>query len=432
MREIAHGPMSRWDTLVGGIAAEVGTPFWLYDADLIERQIRKLRAFDIIRFAQKANSNLSVLRLMRHHGVLVDAVSAGEVERALAAGYEADRQPAEIVFTADLIDRPTLARLAALRVPVNCGSIDMIAQIAGASPGHPIWLRINPGFGHGHSAKTNTGGPLSKHGIWHTQLSDALSAVERTGLSLVGLHMHIGSGADYAHLARVAGAMIECAQALPRPVEAISAGGGLPVEYAAGDIPIDVEKYFAIWDDARRQLGAHWGASIRLEIEPGRFLVANAGQLVAEVRAVNLVDGNVFVLLDAGFSDLARPAMYGSYHRIRFVTPQGREAGGEVRPTAVAGPLCEAGDVFTQEEGGLVVFRQLPVPAVGDFALIDDVGAYGASMSSNYNSRPLVPEIMIDQGTVTLIRRRQTIHDLLALESVSGLPLGQLPRSPLR
>src|SRR5208282_4621039 len=304
MSETARCPMSRWDTLLGGIATAVGTPFWLYDADVIERQIRKLGEFDTVRFAQKANSNLSVLRLMRRHGVVVDAVSGGEVERALAAGYEPNRQPAEIVFTADLIDHPTLARLSVLRVPVNCGSIDMIAQIAGASAGHPIWLRINPGFGHGHSAKTNTGGPLSKHGIWHTQLSDALAAVGRTGLSLVGLHMHIGSGADYAHLARVAGAMIDCARALPQPVEAISAGGGLPVEYAAGDIPIDVPKYFSIWNDARRQLAAHWGTSVRLEIEPGRFLVANAGQLVAEVRAVKLVDDNVFVLLDTGFSEL--------------------------------------------------------------------------------------------------------------------------------
>jgi diaminopimelate decarboxylase len=425
MNETAHRPMSRGDTLAGDIAAEVGTPFWLYDADLIERQIRKLRAFDIIRFAQKANSNLSVLRLMRRHGVLVDAVSGGEVERALAAGYEANRQPAEIVFTADLVDRPTLARLAALRVPVNCGSIDMIPQIAGASPGHPIWLRINPGFGHGHSAKTNTGGPLSKHGIWHSQLSDALATIERTGVTLVGLHMHIGSGADYAHLARVAEAMIGCAQALPRPIEAISAGGGLPVDYAAGDVSIDVDKYFSIWDDARRQLATRWGTPVRLEIEPGRFLVANAGRLVAEVRAVKMVAGNVFVLLDAGFSDLARPAMYGSYHRIRFVTSQGREVGGEPRSVAVAGPLCEAGDVFTQEEGGLVVFRQLPVPAVGDFAVIDDVGAYGASMSSNYNSRPLVPELLVDQGAVTLIRRRQTIDELLALERESALPLGR-------
>ena len=234
-----QGSLSRWDGLLPAIAGEIGTPFWLYDTAVIERQVRKLVSFDTIRFAQKANSNLAILKAMRRWGVLVDAVSIGEVDRALAAGYELGRHHPQIVFTADLIDRGALARLADLRVPVNCGSIDMISQIGSASPGHPVWLRLNPGFGHGHSAKTNTGGPLSKHGIWHTQLPDALAAVERSGVSLVGLHMHIGSGADYTHLARVAEAMVECARRLPRPVDAISAGGGLPVQYASGDDEID-------------------------------------------------------------------------------------------------------------------------------------------------------------------------------------------------
>lgn len=418
-------PLSKWDGLLPAIAAEIGTPFWLYDTAVIDRQVGKLRAFDTIRFAQKACSNLAILNVMRRWGVLVDAVSIGEVDRALAAGYEPGRSPAEIVFTADLIDRGTLARLAALRIPVNCGSIDMISQIASGRPGYPVWLRINPGFGHGHSAKTNTGGPLSKHGIWHTQLPDALAAVERCGAELAGLHMHIGSGADYAHLARVAEAMVACARSLPRPVDAISAGGGLPVRYASGDAEIDSQKYFSIWDDARTQLSDRWGAPVRLEIEPGRFLVANAGQLVAEVRAVKSVGGNVFVLLDAGFGDLMRPMAYGSFHNIRFVTPQGEAVRGASAPIAVAGPLCESGDVFTQEDGGRVVFHALPVPAIGDFALIEDAGAYGASMSSNYNSRPLVPEVMIDEGAITLIRRRQSIEDLLQLERPSILRVPQ-------
>ncbi|HEY1719956.1 MAG TPA: diaminopimelate decarboxylase [Magnetospirillaceae bacterium] len=426
MNEAVQSPLSRWDELIGAIAAEVGTPFWLYDTAVIERQVRKLQSFDTLRFAQKANSNLAILKVMRRNGVLVDAVSIGEVDRAMAAGYALGGDPAEIVFTADLISRETLERLAALRIPVNCGSIDMIAQIGRVSPGHPVWLRLNPGFGHGHSAKTNTGGPLSKHGIWHTELPDALAAVEACGAHLVGLHMHIGSGAEYSHLARVAEAMVECAKGLARPIEAISAGGGLSVQYAPGDAEIDSQRYFSIWDEARKRLSDRWGTLVRLEIEPGRFLVANAGQLVAEVRAVKSVDGNVFVLLDAGFSDLMRPMAYGSFHHIRFVTSQGAPVRGAPVPVAVAGPLCESGDVFTQEEGGRVVFRTLPVPAVGDFAVIEDAGAYGASMSSNYNSRPLIPEVMIDGGAVTLIRRRQSIQELLQLEdpSILSIPHG--------
>jgi diaminopimelate decarboxylase len=412
--------LSRWDGLLGAIAANVGTPFWLYDSAVIERQIGKLKPFDTIRFAQKANSNLAILKVMRRLGVLVDAVSIGEVDRAMAAGYALGRDPAEIIFTADLMDRETLSRLATLRIPVNCGSTDMISQIGRAGPDYPVWLRVNPGFGHGHSAKTNTGGPLSKHGIWHTEVPDALAEIERRGARLLGLHMHIGSGADYRHLAQVAEAMVECAEGLAHPLEAISAGGGLPVQYASGDAEIDGQKYFSIWDEARKRLSDRWGTPVRLEIEPGRFLVANAGQLVAEVRAVKRVDGKVFVLVDAGFSDLMRPMAYGSFHHIRFVTSQGEAVRGVPEPVAVAGPLCESGDVFTQEEGGRVVFRTLSVPAIGDFAVIE---AYGASMSSNYNSRPLIPEVMIDGGAVTLIRRRQSIQELLQLEHPSTLSI---------
>lgn len=428
MDEAVQGPLSKWDGLIGAIATDVGTPFWLYDTAVIERQVKKLQPFDTIRFAQKANSNLAILKVMRRLGVFVDAVSIGEVDRAVAAGYALGRNPAEIVFTADLMGRETVERLASLRIPVNCGSIDMISQIGNASPGYPVWLRVNPGFGHGHSAKTNTGGPLSKHGIWHTELPDALAAVERCGANLVGLHMHIGSGVEYAHLAHVAEAMVDCAKGLPRPIEAISAGGGLSVQYAPGDQEIDSQRYFSIWDEARKQLSARWGTPVRLELEPGRFLVANAGQLVAEVRAVKPVDGNVFVLVDAGFSDLMRPMAYGSFHNIRFVTSKGDAVRGAPMLIAVAGPLCESGDVFTQEEGGRVVFRALPVPAVGDFAVIEDAGAYGASMSSNYNSRPLIPEVMIDQGAVTLIRRRQSIDELLQLEQPSILSVPQRPQ----
>ena len=152
--------------LLRALARTHGTPLWVYDAATIRSRIAELRGFDTIRYAQKANSNTHLLQLMRAEGVVVDAVSLGEIERALAAGYTT-RGPGTpgIVFTADVIDRPTLARVVAEGIPVNAGSIDMLRQIGAAAPGHPVWLRINPGFGHGHSNKTNTGGEHSKHGI---------------------------------------------------------------------------------------------------------------------------------------------------------------------------------------------------------------------------------------------------------------------------
>ena len=401
---------------LAAIAREYGTPCWVYDAATIRRQIERLRQFDVVRYAQKASSNVHLLRLMRSEGVLVDAVSLGEVERALAAGYEPGGEPSPIVLTTDVLDRATLERVASLRLPVNAGSPEMLSQLGERSPGHPVWLRINPGFGHGHSKKTNTGGEQSKHGIWHTGLVDALALVDRYRLELVGLHMHIGSGADYTHLARVCEAMVELVTRAGRDVRAISAGGGLSIPYRAGERPVDTAHYFSLWDGARREIAQRLGHPVSLEIEPGRFLVAESGVLVSEVRARKSMGEKHFVLVDAGFNDLMRPAMYGAHHRISVLAPDGTPRAEQVLPTVVAGPLCESGDVFTQAEGGEVVSQPLPAAEVGDWLLFHDAGAYGASMSSNYNSRPLVPEVLVDGDAIKLVRRRQTVKELLALE----------------
>ncbi len=389
-------------------------PFWAYDADIIRDRIAQLRQFDVVRFAQKACSNIHILRLMREAGVKVDSVSLGEIERALAAGFKAGGD--EIVFTADLLDEPTLARVAELRIPVNAGSVDMLHQLGARSKGHPVWLRVNPGFGHGHSQKTNTGGENSKHGIWHDDLPQALQAIQQHGLTLVGIHMHIGSGVDYAHLEQVCEAMVSQAIALDQDIQAISAGGGLSVPYRYGEEAIDTQHYYSLWHRARERIAAHLGHPVKLEIEPGRFLAAEAGVLVAQVRAVNNMGSRHFALVDAGFSDLMRPAMYGSYHHISLLAADKDAASRELRETVVAGPLCESGDVFTQLEGGKVETRQLPAVTPGDYLVFHDTGAYGASMSSNYNSRPLIPEVLFDGGEAHEIRRQQTIQELLALE----------------
>lgn len=398
-------------------AEDVGTPVWLYEAEPIRQRVAQLKSFDCVRYAQKANSNTHILRLLRAEGVMVDAVSLGEIERALRAGYQPGTDAHEIVFTADIIDAATLRRVVELDIPVNCGSPDMVRQVGEAKSGHPVWLRLNPGFGHGHSRKTNTGGPSSKHGIWIDELEECLRMVDEFGLTLVGLHMHIGSGVDYQHLHRVCDSMVDAVRRANRPLAAISAGGGLSVPYKAGEPEIDTAEYFAAWDKARKEAEVVTGSPLRLELEPGRFLVANAGVLVSDVRAVKKVANNHFVLVDAGFSDLARPAMYGSHHDIVFVTAEGVVVTGPMDPTAVAGPLCESGDVFTQADGGYIEFRDMALPKVSDLAIIRDAGAYGATMSSNYNSRPLAPEMLLDGGVLRLIRRRQKIEELLDLES---------------
>ncbi|MGF6985750.1 diaminopimelate decarboxylase [Paraburkholderia atlantica] len=407
------------------LARQHGTPLWVYDADTIRQRIAQLRSFDTIRYAQKACSNVHILKLMRDEGVMVDAVSLGELARSFAAGFTA--QPAShdaaegVVFTADVLDHATRATVLDERITVNAGSLDVLDRLGRhASEGHRVWLRINPGFGHGHSSKTNTGGEHSKHGIWRDDLPRALELVRRYRLKLVGLHMHIGSGVDYAHLAKVCDAMVDAVSQLDQDIEAISAGGGLSVPYRDGEPSVDTAHYFRLWDDARRRIEAQVGHRVRLEIEPGRFLVAQAGVLVAEVHALNRRPSRQFALLDAGFNDLVRPSFYGSHHEISVLRRDGTPSDAPIGSFSVAGPLCEAGDVFTQVEGGVVTSRSMPAPQVGDLLVFHDAGAYGASMSSNYNSRPLAPEVLIERGNARLIRRRQRIEELIALEATAG------------
>jgi diaminopimelate decarboxylase len=419
-REIAGVPLAE-------LAREHGTPLYVYDAEIIRRRCRDLAAWDTIRFAQKACYNLAVLDLVRREGVLVDAVSAGEIHRALAAGYPphapaatagADSLPPAhpIVYTADIFDRDSLEAVARLGIHVNCGSADMLEQLAERVPGAAVTLRVNPGFGHGHSQKTNTGGEGSKHGIWHEEIPEVLRRAEWAGLSVTGLHMHIGSGADLTHLAEVAGALERVAREIGRSLTTISAGGGLPVPYKPEEERADLGGYFQLWDAAQKRLEDAFGHRIRLEIEPGRYLTAEAGFLVTEVRAVKRQGGRKYLLVDAGFNTLARPVLYGSYHPMSLC-PAG-DAPEACEEVAVGGPLCESGDIFTQADGGFVTTRPLPLAAVGDLLVLEIAGAYGFVMASNYNSKPLPAEVLVDGGAARLVRARQSVADLVRGETV--------------
>lgn len=419
MADAQAGPRIRRD--IGGVpvrplAEQFGTPTYVYDADVVLARIDELKAFDYVRFAQKACSNLAILDLVRSRGGVVDAVSAGEIHRALKAGFSPKGETPGIVYTADIFDREALDTVVQHKVHVNCGSPDMIGQLAARSPGHEITFRVNPGFGHGHSQKTNTGGEQSKHGIWHEQLDACVAEAEAKGLNLVGLHMHIGSGTDLEHLSQVCSALEARALKIGPRLKTISAGGGLPTPYKPGDKRVEIAAYFKLWDGVRKRLEAAFGHPVHLEIEPGRYLVAESGFLVAEVRAVKKMGGNLFYLLDAGFNNLARPILYGSYHPMSLCP-----CDDEPRPAqnaVVGGPLCESGDIFTQTDGGFVVQRELPAAKVGDLLILECAGAYGFAMGSNYNSKPLAAEVAVRDGKPFLIRARQTLEDLVRGESI--------------
>jgi diaminopimelate decarboxylase len=403
---------------VEALAHEFGTPTYVYDAAKIVERIEDLRAFDAVRYAQKACSNLAILDLVRRQGALVDAVSAGEIRRAMAAGYPVTGDPPPIVYTADIFDHESLDLVLGHGLHTNCGSPDMIDQLGRVAPGREITLRLNPGFGHGHSQKTNTGGEQSKHGIWHAQLDACLRAAEGHGLAVSGLHMHIGSGTDLEHLAQVCGALEKAAHEVGRTLKSISVGGGLPIPYQEDESYVDLDAYFKLCDATRKRLEDAFGHKLRLEIEPGRYLAAESGFLVTQICAIKRMGANTFYLVDAGFNNLARPILYGSYHPMSIV-PCG--AGGPTRPlheVIVGGPLCESGDIFTQEEGGFVRTRLLPVAEVGEYLVIECAGAYGFVMGSNYNSKPLAAEVLVEDGQAHLIRRRQTFEDLVAGEMI--------------
>jgi diaminopimelate decarboxylase len=412
---------------IPALARRFGTPVYVYDAAPVVRRIGQLREFDAIRYAQKACSNLAILDLMRRHGVLVDAVSAGEIHRAFKAGYQPGQasHPPEIVFTADLFDREALDLVVEHDLHVNCGSPDMIDQYgpaiaSRAVPGpdvmRGITLRINPGFGHGHSQKTNTGGSGSKHGIWHADLADCAARAAKYDLTITGLHMHIGSGSDMEHLGQVCGAMEKAARQIGPSLTSLSAGGGLPIDYREGRELADTGAYYKLWNATRERLASEFGHPLSLEIEPGRYLVAESGYLVTEIRAVKQMGENTYYLVDAGFNNLARPILYGAYHPMAICPSKPSEPGRpqprQLRDVVVGGPLCESGDIFTQAEGGYVDHRTLPEAQVGDYLVIGYAGAYGYVMANNYNSKPLVAEVLIENGMTHLVRARQTLDDL--------------------
>ncbi len=411
------------------IAAKTGTPFYLYDAHLLREALLRLKhlaeqAKVTVRYAMKANSSHKVLQLVREAGLWIDAVSGNEVLRAMRAGFPAGKNPPVIMLTADVYRDNALDLIMRDGVMPNIGSPGQIHQLAQAGYRGAVALRVNPGFGHGHVEACDTGGPSSKHGIWHEDpVWDAARAEAKAkGMRVVGLHAHIGTGPDPRDFDRNMRRLVDFfAPILAQfpDLEAVNFGGGIPHPYRPGAVAYDLAWLAPVLEDAVTRFAAACGRPIRVEIEPGRYPVAGMGILVSRVHDVKQTASNAkgpghrFVMVDAGFCDLVRPAMYGSYHHISIV---GRGAGRPPEPLVVAGPLCESGDVFTRDEHELLQPRSLPRPEPGDLLVLHDAGAYGAAMSSNYVSQGRVPQVVWDAGRATLISRRETVDDLVRCE----------------
>jgi len=399
------------DVSVEAIVGHIGTPVYIYSARAIREAYRAIDAAFLayphtIHYALKANSTLAVVQLLRSLGSKVDANSGGEIQVARRAGYA----PGDIVFTGVGKTRDELRDAVADGVGAinaeSAGELDRIAEL-GVALGHEarVALRVNPDIDAGSHPNISTGLRVNKFGV---PLQDVRAIYRERratpGLRFVGVHVHIGSQITTVDpLRRAARTLATLALELRDDgiaLEHLDVGGGLGIAY-------DDDAIVGPTDYAQTVIPELQRCGVPVVLEPGRAVVGHAGALIARiVDTKRHPGGRQFAVLDAGMGELMRPALYGAYHRIAPVRPRA----GDETPWDVVGPICESSDVFA-------VSRPLPPLEVDDLVAILDAGAYGSVMASNYNRHLLPPEVLVDAGQWSIIRRRQTLDDVLALES---------------
>lgn len=386
-----------------------GTPLYVLDPGRVRENARRLRrAFPdaVCQYAAKAHTGRPVLRAVREEGFGIECASAGEVRRALDAGapagavqYTAVNPPAR-----DLDAVVGAWRDGADGLTVTAGAADTLARLRERGYDGRLCLRVNPGIGAGHHEKVTTGDAV-KFGVPADRVPDLLADARET-FDVVGIHAHAGSGISgddlTAHRELVA-RMGGLARAVG-PLEFVDVGGGFGVPYRPDEPPLDLDR---VATATREALGA---VDARLAVEPGRYLVADAGVLLTRVNTVKPTEAGLAVGVDAGMTDLLRPAMYDAHHELRSCAPGG---GGEPVSCTVAGPVCETADAFCTD-------RTLPRPARGDLLAVGNAGAYGYEMATQYNSRPRPAEVALDGDGdgdgARLVRRRETLADVVRTE----------------
>jgi diaminopimelate decarboxylase len=412
--ELSQGVMACESVPLPVIAEAVGTPVYVYSSATLERHYQVLRdalvaaglGQPLIAFAVKANSNVAVIKTLARLGCGADVVSEGEIRRALAAGVPPER----IVFSGvGKTAREIAFALETGVAEINVESepeLEAVARVAAELKVRAtIAIRVNPDVEAGGHAKISTGKADSKFGVSFSEAARLYAnAANNAHLNPVGIAYHIGSqiidlGPMEAACRKMRG-LVEQLRAEGLPVQRLDLGGGLGVPYFDQPDPPGVEPYAAMIAKVMQ------GLDVEFAFEPGRMICANAGVLLARVIHVHhRPEGRNFLVLDTGMNDLIRPAMYDAFHDIRPVTP---------RPGApvlydVVGPICESGDTFTRD-------RLLPPLEAGDLVAFMTAGAYGAAMASEYNTRPLVPEVMVKGAEWAVIRPRPSYEAILAAE----------------
>ena len=410
--EYRDGALFAEDVDVTALAEHVGTPFYVYSAATLRRHIRVMQeAFagmpTLVAYAMKANSNQAVLTLLAREGAGADVVSGGELERAIAAGIPADK----IVFSG--VSKSVREMRRGLELGIKCFNLESepelerLSEIA-ASMGKvaPVSVRINPDVDAGTHAKISTGKKGDKFGIPYARAREVYARIAALpGVEAVGIDMHIGSQitnmAPFDNAYRLLADLVRELRAEGHNIRHVDVGGGLGIPYHADEAapPLPVE-YAAIVTKHIAGLG------VELVLEPGRLIVGNAGILVTRVEYVKQAEKS-FVIVDAAMNDLIRPTLYEAFHEIEPV----KHSNLPQITADVVGPVCESGDFLAQD-------RKMPGVKEGDLLAVMSAGAYGAVMASTYNSRPLVPEVLVDGDKWHVIRPRPSIEALIALDSV--------------
>ena len=404
------GALHAEDVAISQIAAAVGTPFYLYSSATLLRHFKlfddALRGMDhLVCYAMKAASNQAILKLLGDAGAGMDVVSGGEYARARAAGVPGER----IVFSG--VGKTRLEMEMVLKGGIRQFNVEsepemrVLSDVA-VSLGQvaPITIRINPDVDAKTHAKISTGQKEDKFGIPISRAKEVYAmAATLPGLKIVGIDVHIGSqltqlepfGLAYEKVAK----LTEILRADGHEITRLDLGGGLGIPYEKGNgHPPTPEDYGAL---IREKVG-HLDCEI--EIEPGRFITGNAGLLVSEVIYIKEGEDREFLIIDGAMNDLIRPAMYGAHHEIvPIVEPK---AGAPYQPYDVVGPICESGDTFARG-------RDLPKMQSGELIAFRSAGAYGAVMASEYNSRPLVPEVMVNGDQFAIVRARPSLEDII-------------------
>jgi diaminopimelate decarboxylase len=393
------------------LANQFGTPLYVYDGARIAEQITKLKsaysAANVkIKYAAKALTNVSILKLMRKNGVGMEAVSLGEVHLALRAGY----LPGEITFTPSGVDFSEIEEAVTLGVAINIDNLSTLQKFgARYKDTYPCGLRLNPNIMAGGNIKISTGHSNSKFGISVLQLEEILTLMRTFGIRISGLHIHTGSDIKETEaFLKTAEVLFETAKSFP-DLNFLDFGSGFKVAYKDGDIVTDIQELGGKLAKAFNEFCQRYGRNLELWLEPGKFLVSEAGTMLVQVNVVKPTPTVTFAGVNSGLNHLIRPMMYDAYHHIINVS---NPSGAQQRYTVV-GYICET-DTFGSD-------RDLNEVREGDILAFKNAGAYGFSMASNYNSRVRPAEVLLINGEAKLIREREKFEDLLKGQVVIDL-----------